>query len=315
MVRLSAVLGAALALLVLSGCAPQPPIEPPGDRPFYEFLLDELRATELSPAEQDAAFAAGIREREDLIAECMREQGFEYEADLSAIEMRRHDREMGRLDPFVPRDREWLAQYGWGFVDNPEKRIDEEFYESIARPWNPSALTPAEDEARILALYGPPSEDSEVPAPLTERGCWGQAQSRAGSPEEIVWESAEFAALMSDVLVAQTRVQPSDPRMVALDAEWSHCMADAGFPDIEQQAAVQTTWLQMAYPEDAPFSEPGDDLIALEIQLALADFDCRDATGFDEREREIRLDIENRLLAENRAVVDELLALVQSVRS
>ena len=104
-------------------------------------------------------------------------------------------------------------------------------------------------------------------------------------------------------------------RMVALDAEWSHCMADAGFPDIEQQAAVQTTWLQMAYPEDAPFSEPGDDLIALEIQLALADFDCRAATGFDEREREIRLDIENRLLAENRAVVDELLALVQSVRS
>lgn len=149
----------------------------------------------MSPQDEAAAFEARVRERENLIAACMQEQGFDYELDLSDIEMRRFDREHD----------------------------------------------------------------------------------------------------LFDVEVRGTR-------------EWSHCMADAGFPDIPHQSLVQSVWLDKAYPVEGAALQPGASHARMEIVMALADFDCRQAIGFDDREREIRVEVENQ------ESVDALLALVQTVR-
>lgn len=217
--------------------------------------------------------------------------------------------------------REWIERWGWGFSDSPERAAQEALYARMAQEAEArqSAASAGLGEAYRLALHGtPPEEPSEgepvYAAPDDDRlGCWGPAYRATASPVDAVWGPGEFAAIMQ-ALDGQGRLQHADPRMIALDSEWSHCMADAGFPDIPHQSLVQSVWLDKAYPVEGAALQPGASHARMEIVMTLADFDCRQAIGFDDREREIRVEVENRILAENQESVDALLALVQTVR-
>ena len=318
---------AALALL-LSGCSGSD-AEATGssdsaeqDSPLSKYL-SAVWGGDLSPEEQEQKFAEEQRKQEELVAECMQEQGFEY---TPATDTGTYF--SGDGTEWKPDDREWVAQYGYGAVKSPfseEPAPEEEFVDPNAD--YVASLSESEQTAFYEALHGPMpdeeemSEDGSFEYDWTQAGCQGAAQHEVAG--EDLSQSEEFKPLFDAINDLYTDT-PSWPGMAELDAEWATCMDAAGEGGFANPTEAQNSiydemnkiYENVDMSEDGmPTGEPDqaaiDELAEREVELALVDLECREETDYRDRSAEITREVEQQFIDDHKAELDALVAAAE----
>ncbi|WP_123732933.1 hypothetical protein [Rathayibacter sp. PhB152] len=108
----------------------------------------------------------------------------------------------------------------------------------------------------------------------------------------------------------------SVPELADLDAAWSSCLSDAGYPGFATPYdAVNSISDKLTAVYDAAGDqvvEPTDPkLVAVkdeEIELALADLDCREKTDYTAVHKKVQDALEQRFIDDHRAELDALKA-------
>ncbi|HEY0239069.1 MAG TPA: hypothetical protein VGC37_10495 [Friedmanniella sp.] len=288
-------IGGALAVVVLASCGPSggtsttgatmpatttytaSPLEP--YVPLYTFSADEQRAISA--------------EADELIAACMKDQGFDYDEPYEPDEP-----VLPSLDGLTAV--QWAELYGYGVSTLAETASDQADAAVVERG-------AAEQQAYDAALYGTGSTDA-VAYDWQQEGCMGAAYHEASGGADELMRDARFAELFAAIDLAREQAATSE-QTTALDAEWSACLAEAGHPGIatpaDAVARVRAGWLDAggAVADD----EVRADLRAEEIAVASADAACQDELDYPARADQIVWAAEADLVAERQ---DELTALV-----
>lgn len=267
--------------------------------------------------------------REELIAQCMTKEGFEYVPNTNngGTVMYEDDYDGPAWDSL-----EFAERYGYGVVDWPGREDvveDDSSYEEYVDPNQGyiDSLSESEQQAYFETLYGVPQEYEE---PLEgeeevyeydweENGCWGWAENElnAGSVTNA-WEDPEFEDLFAALEEMWTASQEA-PDIVAANQEWVTCMDEAGFPGfVRQEDAMNSMYeRQNQIYEDAStdgeeWVEPDralfDALQEEEIALATADWKCKDKVNYNERLRKADFQAQQDFVDTHRAQLDALVA-------
>lgn len=308
-------LGAALAT-GLTGCGAA---EPATDENLGALDRMWLDASEESERSRQA-------EIERRIAECMSEEGFEY---IPVEEPTADDEDVP--DPGTV---EFAEQWGYGIVDNPwdaEQSVQVGLAADDPNRAIVDAMSEAEREAYYAALWGPqmhagvePDEDGGYEPPSwQEMGCAGAAYHEVqGAPLTAPAQGIDDP--LWDEMVDLERATAADPRVLAAEAEWASCMADAGHPEVtaigqgEQSIQEQADQIRTEGYADVRV-DPTDESVAaaerairerlaelqrVEIELAVADVTCRSASGYDEAWREVNRVLQQEFVDANRAELE-----------
>jgi hypothetical protein len=328
--RASAPLSALAALtLVLSGCSGSEgkdagsSAEAEQESPLTKYF-NAAYGMDVSPEEQEEKFAEQQRQQEELVAQCMQDQGFEYTpATDTGMYM-----SSGDDTEWKPDDREWVAQYGYGAVNSPfseEPPPEEEFVDPNAD--YVASLSESEQMAFYEALHGPMpdeeemSEGGEIEYDWTTAGCQGAAQHEVAGEDPS--QSEEFKPLFDAINELYTDTA-SWPGMAELDAEWATCMDDAGqgghASPMEAQNSIHDEmnkiWENVDMSEEPTASgEPDkaamDALAEKEVDLALADLDCREETDYRDRHAAITREVEQQFIDDHKTELDAMVASVE----
>jgi len=255
---------------------------------------------------------------QETAAACMREQGFDYYLDMSSgIQF-----QDGDPDLWHPEDREWVAQWGFGQVIAPTLNPWMQFMtmgedSPNAQFWVDQEDPTPEQWAWQTAFHGGPDYEANP-------GCWALAQ-RAGwaaEPSTIVQEAEEFRPLFDAMQIMNDRIHNE---MGDYEREWVQCMADAGYPGFEQQWEPAESIRQEMSREFGNMFEPfvvnsgvdiptaASELHEREIELALADFDCRAAVDYEAREQQRRWAAEAQFVADHRPALEALRNTVEQL--
>ena len=253
-------------------------------------------------------------QHEELIAQCMREAGFEYIPYLltSGIE-----------SPENINSREFRAAYGFGFFPRP-LTADEWEDEAQAQQQNPNLaiienMTESEALAYQTALQGPPDSRADDGTPIIG-GCQGWANEQlAGQWADDqrdnfsqsaadLWSSDEFAPLRTAFNLRFLNLE-THPEMVELQTDWANCISDKGWPDLvrREQAlehsraraeAFTTHWTEnWQTGEMKPGWETAlPEALQADSELALADLDCAEAVNFNRRHNAVIFAIDKQFL-------------------
>jgi hypothetical protein len=316
---------AVAATLALSGCtAATLEAETAGDRDIAQAAATK---TPFSPYWEamygvyDARDEIEKREEiEKLVTACMTAEGFEYTpVDQSP-------------DTSVPGYEQgwgtesWVAEHGYGAFPTPEetRQIDAQVVAEDPNLEYVASLSLSEQEAYYQALDSPlpdrdalaaKSEGGETPAyDWTTAGCRGEAQHAVSGVDPT--QSERFVPLVA-AMNALEQEQQSDPAMLPIDAEWSECMADAGYDGMAtKQSAPDAVFAQSsAYWDSGATDEPADDLRAewrdFEIDVALVDFRCGEAVGYAAKARAVQAARETQFIADNKLELDAMLAEIE----
>jgi len=311
-----------VVVAMLSGCqnsATAPPDEPePFVSPLTEFIgLDWSQRS----VEENQRLVADIEaQRQDLISGCMHDAGFEYIPNPSPILV-------GGIRTgadYRPNDRDWVTQWGYGIVDSPSGSVAQHLDMDEWNATDPNSalldeMSPQEQSAWRDAFNGIAPIDvvdgvAIFPEDMTveELGCsrWAQNQVPFVAPGQELLFTDEFAPLWDSIVQMQTTLNDS-PEMLAVDQDWSNCMANAGFVGLRKpalaQAQVEIAWSQIP-AEQRTGTDRAAELQEQEISLALADLDCRASTSYFERRNAITLATETQFVEDHRADLNALLS-------
>lgn len=250
---------AATAALTLTGCSGILGSDDDGDRLTIDSALGMDFGEEQDWAEQE-------RRREELVAECMIAEGWEYipveypdfDTDVEYTE----DDEIERIE----REGMGIAYYYLypngnpddDYVDPWEDWVDpnQEYIESLSQ---------AESEAYWESLYGSDEENAalqtveidpetgeEYYSQYRSGGCQGEAEEEIYSDGGLGFDEDYWMVMEEFYMELEERVQ-ADGRIQELQAEWTSCMADQGF-DYEDQDQY---WMEVY--ED--FQQRADDIV------------------------------------------------------
>lgn len=289
------------------------------DRPLAEYLGED--AVEFSP-QGGASVFVGIdrllgqtlspeevqleRDLEELIAECMREQGFEYTPHVNTPPDSVTD-----LD--LP-DREYTAKHGYGMAiwmfgdPNEPEDPNQEFRSALSEK--------AQDEYDV-ALDGDESGDKP--------GCYRQASSALASESDSTASPVpRFSALEQDIRDLGYRIA-GDPRLDEPRQAWRDCMADAGYPGLIElwdgsrvldeymieEFDGYAEWLDENIADGKEVDEyfelsPSQYRILLEFEIALAttDLDCVEK-HFIEAFEQVRHELETEFVEQHRSELEQ----------
>jgi len=238
--------------------------------------------------------------REELIAECMHNAGFEYIPHVPRITVVGD----GRPDGLgLPTDREWVEQFGFGMANSHIQ----ETYSPNPNDTILEGLSESERIAYQATMFGPPRFDTGI-VTMDEMGCYGLAFVEATQDRMWAQDLEEFAPLrtaLSDFYARRNAI------ITDADTDWANCMADVGFPGFSFQGDAQryvgdsfsTAFGTYLNPSESPEFET---FSQWEIDLALADFDCRIATNFAPRQAAVRWEAESEFLADHQAALNDL---------
>lgn len=296
----------------------------------FSMPLDPYRAIVSGLASTDAEKVAAQRSRQDeLRAQCMREQGFEYFfSPTTAEDVLEELERMADLYPDGWDERGSVAfaeKYGYGLVHGPViegEPIGDEEADPVADAETAylSSLSPSEHEAWEMALYGDmfrePSEDPD-PDEWKNRGCIGWADHEVSGGKPRPDDDPAFADLVA-TLYDTTPTPDNDQATAALEAEWSHCMAAEGFSFAHRQDAAITVegdfddlWPRGADGKPEPDGEPSDEqqdrfFTDREYPVAIADATCAEDIDYDARSQANAAAFEERFIEEHRDQLDAL---------
>lgn len=331
---LPAILAASLLTLVACSGSGGGKNASDGEGPLSEYL------SSLSSAETESEeFYERINaKREELVAECMAGEGFDYQPNsqnggMSALGD--DGIEWGSL--------EFAEQYGYGIVDWPGLAEMEQQSEEYVDPNQGyvESLSESEQQAYYEALSGPQPSEEDMAAmedgtyewDWAQSGCYGAAdhevQDEYGSAM-AAYEDPEFAELFESMNAVWSELynyddpgapSPNDD-VAKLDREWSECMADAGYTDlVSPQTAMDglnEEWNTLQTPPEgtgddlAGWSGPSDrqksEFQQREIEMAVTDWKCKDGIDYEQQVRTVQFDLEQRFVDEHRAELDALIA-------
>ena len=329
--------GAAALVLSLAACgggakAPGSASETPEPGP-----LDAYFEKMYGDTSQEDADAQQMRV-EEIVAECMSEQGFEYTpVDYSSMTGASFEPE--ELE-FEWGTKEFAEEFGYGATTDPyggqEEVAPPEDVEEFVDPNQEyvMAMSETEQAAYNAAMYGeqsmePVDPEAEVEWNWETAGCQGRAQHEVYEGGNGM-EDDEFTALQDD-MNAMWESSMADPRLADANTEWASCMADAGYPGFSAVGDGETSiydqvnalW-ETAYPTDPAEAEgmTEEDYMAIqegieaqlaeitpvEIETAVADFDCREKAGYDKVQREVNLEYQQEFVDAHKAELDAWLA-------
>lgn len=220
-------------------------------------------------------FAQHVEKTQALIAQCMREAGFEYvPVDVRTVEAAQA---RVRQDPGYTR-REYKEKWGLAVTT----RFDNPVRDTGLGPQNLrifKGLSEADQEAYNRTLFGDdPNRDFVFT--LDEEdfsetgGCTRKAVAAVFTPAQLKGTYVN----PKDVLV------DNDPRIVKARAAWSKCMRAAGYDYLEDQDEIIEDFqdrLDELLDGDAPTELTGERAAELkslqqeEIEASLADLDCQ----------------------------------------
>jgi hypothetical protein len=301
--------------LLLTGCtsAEEPGAGPdPADSPLSEYM-NAVYGGDLSPEEQEKKARADEKEREELVSACMTEEGFEYVPVESTMSF------SSGGDEWLPDDREWVSEYGYGMVKSPG--MDDPAPESDYVDPNQDyvmSLSESEQQAYYEALSGPPipeeemSEDGSYEYDWETAGCYGSAQHEIDGDSPA--ESEEHKPLFDALNTLYTEMQNA-PEFAELNASWASCMTDAGYSGFSTQQDAQMSiqdksnalWEGEMGPE-GPDESVTDALGEEEIETALADLDCREQTDYRKTSADVQADLEQQFIDDHKTELEALKA-------
>jgi|GEM_PF-570263 len=324
------VLATAVVALTAScsgGDEPEPTPTPTASGSPLEALLEEY----LGDWSNEQVNAQLVR-MEELVAECMVEEGFDYTpVDYTAMGLDLTGSELGAEWGTA----EFAQEYGYGLTTSP-------VLGDGTAPEDPNAeyvagMSASEQDAYYRALYGDGYEtlstDPEAAATTSweDLGCTGAAQNEMLGVEG---EEDEFTALQEE-MAAMLASADADPRLNQANADWAACMAGRGHPDLaavgDAEAAIAdelATLQQEAYAAatdpttgavdsdtaEAALAEPRAELAEREIATAVDDVECRAESGYDDVRAEVDAEYQAEFLAEHRAELMQWLDSLNELR-
>lgn len=250
---------ACLTGLALAGCTSDNGEDDPGDAPTGESPLAEFLG--VGPLRSQVGLPTLTepeRQRQDavteLVAQCMTEQGFEYEPVPAQERMAGAFGDAYQLAPA-----EFAERYGYGvttldpadgdgFVDPNQQLRD--------------ALPADQQAAYDRALWG-------------EDGCQPRASAEVyGQPAERDEGFGQFDGLVAEIGELYRRIE-TDPRLDQANQRWAGCMAAAGYPGLSHpDDARQSVHDRLAELPDRP-AETEADVRAYELAIAPVDHACQ----------------------------------------
>lgn len=304
------------------------------DSPLNKYL-SAAYGGDLSQEEQQRRAEEQQAKTEELVAQCMADEGFEYKPNTSTGAIMTGDAD----EEWAPEKREWVEKYGYGMISSPysekQQEATEEEYVDPNQDYIES-LSESEQTAFNETLYGPVPDEDELGEDGSyeyrweDAGCQGWAQHELEGENGDPFQAEEFADLRTKMEEFWTSAQES-PEFVELNGAWAKCMADAGEPGFTtQQEAVQSIIDQQnalydeAYgdgseavdPEAPDVEDPNEspemkELGEREIELALVDLDCREKTSYAKKSLEIQFALEEKFIAENKAELEAFKAAAE----
>ncbi len=312
------------AALLLAGCSGSGPDGSDSEDSPLGVYLNAMYGGDLSEEEQQARYTDDQKKREELVATCMTEQGFEYIPDTENSGF-----STSSGDEWKPDDREWVSQWGYGAVNYPGRdepmNPDEQWVDPNAD--YVASLGESEQAAFYEALYGPGpdedamSEDGSYEYDWKTAGCQGSAQHEVSGVDPL--QSDEFKPLQ-DAMNDLWMQQASWPGMSELDTEWAGCMDEAGQPGFATQSEAQQSiydQLNAFYEQSDPEQPVEPDEAAMEklgqteIAVALADLECREKTDYRERAKTAQWSAEEAFVADHKAELEAAKAAAAQARS
>jgi hypothetical protein len=305
-------------------------------------LVAAVSSAHAIAAEADFDARSALQEaREAAVAACMKRQGFEYvpvpyrvvTTDTVIDWWQEID---GIVVPTLPSQRGDVERFGYG-VQAPLSMspIAPPSAEEEANTAYAEGLGAAGQAAYDLALTGHRADD---PTTYEEAGgCQGEAW--AGFPEpdaasgvrSILDSHADFVQSFRWLIIDGVAV---DPRMVAMNRSWADCMeaagvdhlADAGEEQITPYSALMLAlrtapngdyWdaREHVADEDEPPEHRSISMSAPEIEIALADFDCRAEVGYERAANEIAVELQRSFINDHGDEVNAFLAALEAAQS
>lgn len=312
-------IAASAAVLMLAACTAGPAGGGGGELSYEDSPLTKyLEAVNGEWTEERAI--ADAKKTEELKAECMAEEGFEYvPVDQSQGMSIMSEDEMAERET-----EEWVASNGWGMVQTQEEmEQQQEEAEEFVDPNQPyvETLSPSEQEAYWATLYGvPPSEeeigeDGSYEYKWEEAGCEGAAQHEING--DNYWEDEQFADL-NEAMGKLWESTAKQPDMIALDEKWAECMADAEYPDFTTRSDAQNSIMEAQNAlyevgdDGQTYEEPSAETLAelkqQEIDVALADFRCAEQLDYQDKQLAAQFALEEQFIEDHEAELEELVA-------
>lgn len=319
--RASTAVGTAFVLLALAGCSGSTPAPAAdgSDSPLGKYM-QSIWGGNLSEDEQVKKYEQDQKDREELIAKCMTEEGFEYIPATSTGSMSFSDG-----DEWKPEDAAWVAQYGYGMVRYPgsdrQAQPDDGTEYIDPNQGYVESLSESERTAYYEALSGPQPTEEEMGEDGSTyewnwetAGCYGFAQHETEQQNPAMAE--EYKPLMDAINEFYTSTAES-AEFAKIDAAWSECMADAGQSGFQRQQDAQTSLSEKlnAYYENQTEwieNDPAlDELAESEVALATVDLGCRQKTDYRAQQQKVSYVLEEQFLKDHKAELDALKAAVE----
>jgi hypothetical protein len=284
---------------------------------------------------------------EDYIAQCMKEEGFEYfpaeywAADLPESRLS-FDRDFMSI-PLLPANRADVVQWGYGVAPPLEFVTGSDILAN--QPDDPNeayfdGLSASGQRDYLKAYDGYYPEDAPLGSPDLTSGCGGMAFT--AFPEPGVEDAAQrfnsqYGTLALTMGTLATSGVFDDRRIGALAASWESCMRAIGVDvssetvdgmsgDVAYPNPNSAWYMAMRTGPDGSVGTGGggvfDEALPLEqrsligseaeARIALADFDCRIETEYETRFKEIQLDLEQQFVDQNRDQLEEMVAAAKN---
>ncbi|KQW07581.1 hypothetical protein ASC66_00840 [Leifsonia sp. Root4] len=313
-------------MLALSGCAAAG--SGGGGELSYEDSPLGMYTTALYGDIDQEKFEAQQAEVEELVAACMKEEGFEYLPNTQnggGVVMSSDDMEDRETE-------EWVASNGYGMIQSAEQMAEqqaqsEEFVDPNAE--YTASLSESEQAAFYETLYGPGPSEEEMEAMEAgdgsyeynweTAGCQGAAQNEVQGGAQDAYNDPKFAGLFEKMNELYTKAM-EQPAVKELDAKWADCMADAGYSEFtsKSEAMMSISDAQNEFYENQEFDETGvpiapdeaamEELRQKEIDVALADFRCSEKLDYMQKSLEAQFALETQFVEDNKSELDALLA-------
>lgn len=258
-------------------------------------------------------------EAENLVAECMSAEGFEYvPQDYSSTSSTVAD------EDYVDQNtEEWIAENGYGIgldMRSANETVDGE------EQLDPNAdyltsLSESEITAYFQTLYGKhpelADEDMETYEDRWEdEGCRGWAQREVAGDEQDPTTDPRFADLLESMNSIYTKGE-QDPRVLESAAGWADCMADAGFTGLAtpddgyNSVSVQNVFVSETGGSVTPSTQAIAEFRELEISTALAAFRCKEKVDWAGVRAQVNLEGEELWIKDNKVALEEFAAALQ----
>lgn len=315
-----------ISVLALSGCSAAGGSGTGGELSYEDSPLATYTTALYGDIDQEK-FEAQQAEVEELVAACMKEEGFEYVPNTQngGVVMSSDDMEDRETE-------EWVASNGYGMIQSAEQMAEqqaqsEEYVDPNAD--YTASLSESEQAAFYETLYGPGPSEEEMEAMEAgdgsyeynweTAGCQGAAQNEVQGGAQDAYNDPKFAGLFEKMNELYTKAM-EQPAVKALDAKWADCMADAGYSEFtsKSEAMMSISDAQNEFYENQEFDESGvpvapdeaamEELRQKEIDVALADFRCSEKLDYMQKSLEAQFALETQFVQDNKSELDALLA-------